>query len=104
MHIVESSISAGMTTEDAVKEASLLHLEQTQYSAKTIRLEAAILVDSYEGRMAMRLNRSNSRTQLTETHQTAAKRKRRKEGQKRRKDKRARLSQNSTVDLISLGT
>ena len=51
LHLSASIIAAGGTTARAVEEASLIHIEVTEYKAHLVRLEAALLVDEHDPSM-----------------------------------------------------
>ena len=62
MASIDSSIAAGIGTEDAIRKASLQHITECQYSAAATRLEAALLIESHDPSMRHRLRRPRSST------------------------------------------
>jgi len=80
LHMTESVIAAGGTTARAVEEASLMHIESSNYRAQSIRLEAALLVDEHHPNMVSRLRRNIDRP--AETGERGNGRKRRRRGRK----------------------
>ena len=93
MHTVESMVSAGKTTEDAVEEASMMHISTETYSADAVRLEAALLIDEHRPSMHMRLRRRSHDNTLA-TQQSRPKRRR-----KERKRTNHQPRQSQTVDI-----
>jgi len=82
LHMTESIIAAGGTTARAVEEASLLHLEPSDYRAQSIRLEAALLVEEHHPNMVSRLRRTIDRPTVPGERGTGRKRRRRGHKQK----------------------
>jgi len=83
LHLSASIIADGGTTERAVEEASLLHIETTEYKADLVRLEAALLVDEHRPSMVSRLRRSIVR--IAEPGDSVRSKKRRKRGSKEKR-------------------
>ena len=79
IHTVERCINGGLSSEAAVQEASFLHIGIGNYDAKTVRLEAALLVDQYNPTMNLsgRNRRRNRESTTLNATKTRAKKKRR---------------------------
>jgi len=61
MHLIDKHIASGLSTEEAVTEATLSNIAADSYDSAEIRLEAALLLDSYTGRSNARLRRPSLR-------------------------------------------
>ena len=60
MHIVDKHIAGGYSTAEAITEASLSRISTDLYDSTEIRLEAALLLESYTGQSGSRLRRSTT--------------------------------------------
>lgn len=60
MHLIDRHVANGFSTGEAVTEATLSTLAADSYDSAEIRLEAALLLDSYTGRSSTRLRRPSA--------------------------------------------
>jgi len=61
MHLIDKHIANGKSTAEAITEASLSKFSAEVYDSAEIRLEAALLLESYTGSSSTRLRRQGTR-------------------------------------------